>query len=171
MSKKRQTEGCETNMTPMIDVVFQLIIFFIVTINIADAKDESVQLELGSKGEEIDTNKEVGSAALIIDVNRFGQISIAGRGEGGVGMPATARRGNFGLRISTVRMAVREGYKKYGKQFQVWIRGDANATHKYIQKVMNVCSSEGVARVSFIAIKEAKTTESIHYAESVRNRR
>ena len=86
-------------------------------------------------------------------------------------MPATARRGNFGLRLSTVRMAVREGYKKYGKQFQVWIRGDANATHKYIQKVMNVCSSEGVAQVSFIAIKEAKTTESIRYAESVRNRR
>ncbi len=168
MSKKRQTEGCETNMTPMIDVVFQLIIFFIVTINIADAKDETVQLELGPRGEEIDTNKEVGTSALIIDVNRKGQFSIAGRGEGGVGINDPNGRS---LKPATIRMAVREGYKKYGKTFQVWIRGDAYATHRYIQKIMNICSSEGVARVSFIAIKEAKTTESIHYAESVRNRR
>jgi len=172
MSKKRQTEGCETNMTPMIDVVFQLIIFFIVTINIADAKDESVQLELGSRGEEIDTNKEVGSSALIIDVNKYGQFSIAGRGEGGVGMPQNADP-NFrhGLRPNTIRVAVREGYHKYGKQFQIWIRGDYNAPHKYVQKIMNICSSEGIPRVSFIAIKEAKTTESLGYLKSVRDRR
>ena len=68
-------------------------------------------------------------------------------------------------------MAVREGYRKYGKQFQVWIRGDYNAPHKYVQKVMNVCSSEGIPRVSFIAIKEAKTTQTLQYLESVRNRR
>ena len=172
MSKKRDNEGCDLNMTPMIDVVFQLIIFFIVTINIADAKDESVQLELGAKGEEIDTNKEVGSSALIIDVNKYGQFSIAGRGEGGVGLPAVADPSfRYGLKPNTIRMAVREGYRKYGKQFQVWIRGDYNAPHKYVQKVMNVCSSEGIPRVSFIAIKEAKTTQTLQYLESVRNRR
>ena len=33
MSKKRNSEGCETNMTPMIDVVFQLLIFFIITLD------------------------------------------------------------------------------------------------------------------------------------------
>lgn len=36
MSKKRDNEGCDLNMTPMIDVVFQLLIFFIVTLNQPD---------------------------------------------------------------------------------------------------------------------------------------
>ena len=32
MSNKRKVEPAEMNMTPMIDVVFQMIIFFVVTL-------------------------------------------------------------------------------------------------------------------------------------------
>ena len=50
MSSKRNQEQCTIDMTPMIDVVFQLIIFFIVTINVADQRDETIRLEMGPHG-------------------------------------------------------------------------------------------------------------------------
>ena len=68
MSKKRDNEGCDLNMTPMIDVVFQLIIFFIVTINIADTKDENIQLEFGYHGQEVKTSEQSDTSAVTIDV-------------------------------------------------------------------------------------------------------
>ena len=36
MSKRRELETAEMNMTPMIDVVFQMIIFFVVTLKMTD---------------------------------------------------------------------------------------------------------------------------------------
>ena len=50
MSKKRDSSGCDVNMTPMIDVVFQLIIFFVVTLKMSDDKDTTIKLEDGKAG-------------------------------------------------------------------------------------------------------------------------
>ena len=49
---KKSNKQCETDMTPMIDVVFQLIIFFIVTIKM-DEKKEDIELEKSPHGPEI----------------------------------------------------------------------------------------------------------------------
>ena len=46
MARKSQ-ENPQLDMTPMIDVVFELIIFFVVTLTQATAKDETVRLEDG----------------------------------------------------------------------------------------------------------------------------
>ena len=142
MSKKRETEGCSVNMTPMIDVVFQLIIFFIVTINIADSKDESVRLELGTNGQEVESGDSKASA-LVIDVSQKGRISI----------------GNVEVRPNDLKAIMARRFRLYGNNFQVWVRGDARATHKQIRKVMDTCTASGLGRVSFIAVKDARTPE------------
>ena len=49
MSKKLQ-ENPALDMTPMIDVVFELIIFFVVTLVEAQRKDETIELEDGKHG-------------------------------------------------------------------------------------------------------------------------
>ena len=155
MSKKRETEGCAVNMTPMIDVVFQLIIFFIVTINIADAKDETVRLELGTHGQEVESG-ETKASALVIDVSRKGRISI----------------GNVEIRPDDLKGLMARRFKLYGNNFQVWVRGDARATHKQIRKVMDTCTASGVGRVSFIAVKDARTKETKKFlTERNRSRR
>lgn len=155
MSKKRETEGCSVNMTPMIDVVFQLIIFFIVTINIADSKDESVRLELGTNGQEVESGDSKASA-LVIDVNRKGRISI----------------GNVEVRPGDLKTIMARRFRLYGNNFQVWVRGDARATHKQIRKVMDTCTASGLGRVSFIAVKDARTPEQKEFfAERTRRSR
>ena len=155
MSKKRETEGCSVNMTPMIDVVFQLIIFFIVTINIADSKDESVRLELGTNGQEVESGDSKASA-LVIDVNRKGRISI----------------GNVDVRPGDLKTIMARRFRLYGNNFQVWVRGDARATHKQIRKVMDTCTASGLGRISFIAVKDARTPEQKEFfAERTRRSR
>ena len=68
MSKAREQEPCTIDMTPMIDCVFQLIIFFIVTINMSESKDPDVRLEMGPHGQEIET-EDATKSALVIDVD------------------------------------------------------------------------------------------------------
>ena len=49
MGRKAQ-ENPALDMTPMIDVVFELIIFFVVTLTEAQKKDETIELEDGKHG-------------------------------------------------------------------------------------------------------------------------
>ena len=49
MARKSQ-ENPALDMTPMIDVVFELIIFFVVTLTEAQKKDETIELEDGKHG-------------------------------------------------------------------------------------------------------------------------
>ncbi len=154
MSKKRSSEECPLNMTPMIDVVFQLIIFFIVTINISDAKDTSVQLEFGKDGQEVETGADANVSALIIDINKEGRASIA----------------NMTVREDGLRQILRKRFARQGSSFQVWIRGDYRTKHVDVRKVMDICSSEGIGRVTFLAVKDARTDGSRKYEGSVRAR-
>ena len=141
MSKKRDTSGCDVNMTPMIDVVFQLIIFFVVTLNMAEAKDETVRLELAAHGGDAKEAKAnaagTTTSAYIIDVNQKGDISVSG----------------MRVTIDNIRQTLRRRIKRQGATFEVWIRGDGMAQHNYIAKVMDACSEEGVGRVTFLAIQ------------------
>ena len=49
MARKSQ-ENPALDMTPMIDVVFELIIFFVVTLTEAQKKDDTIELEDGRHG-------------------------------------------------------------------------------------------------------------------------
>ena len=52
MARKEQLNP-QLDMTPMIDVVFELIIFFVVTLTQCRAKDETIRLEDGRHGIEL----------------------------------------------------------------------------------------------------------------------
>ena len=129
-------------MTPMIDVVFQLIIFFIVTINVADQRDETIRLEMGPHGQEIESGEEKASS-FVVDVGKNGRISI----------------GNTPLTTKKLENIIAGRFRRMGNSFQIMIRGDARASHDMVRKVMDTCTASGVGRVSFIAVKEAKTPE------------
>ena len=155
MARKKNQEGCDLNMTPMIDVVFQLIIFFIVTINIADTKDETVRLELGTHGQDMEAGEDKPSS-LVIDVARNGRCSI----------------GNVTLTDTRLRQIMHQRYARYGSSFDVCVRGDARAQHNAIRKVMDVCTAEGIGRVTFVAVKDARTPEQKEFfATRARSRR
>ena len=74
--KKRKNEDVSLDMTPMIDVVFQLIIFFVVTLKMTDDKDTSIKLADGRNGIVL-TQDELPPSQLTIDVAKSGRVSMS----------------------------------------------------------------------------------------------
>ncbi len=138
---KRRAENMEVNMTPMIDVVFQLIIFFIVTLKLEeDLIDKKIELARSRNGP---TLENLDPKTVTIEVTRRGVIKIAKRPfsppQLEVLMGAAARRFNY--------------------QVPVLVRGDQFAQHKDIRKVMDVCAGVGLWRIKFAALKKDVTEQ------------
>ena len=134
--KRRSSDICELDMTPMIDVVFQMIIFFIVTIKMDEHKNEKIVLEDAK-----DSPLYEGSdpRTLVIEVDKRGWLSISGAQ----------------LTKAQLRRIIQGRYNKFGT-FPVMIRADKRTLHKDVRKVMDLCTDVGIWRIDFAAIKEHK---------------
>ncbi len=140
MARKAQ-ENPQLDMTPMIDVVFELIIFFVVTLTQCTAKDETIRLEDGRHGIEL-TPDEMPPTQMTVDVARNGRISM----------------GDITFTPEQIGQRVKERKRKFG-EFPILIRADRNARHEAVARVMNACTANGIWKISFMAIHERKTKE------------
>ena len=136
--RKSRSEGCAVDMTPMIDVVFQLIIFFIVTIKIEQEFNPDIEMAKAPHGPVIEDEDP---RQLTIEIDQRGWISI--------------HRAQFSRQRLRQYMINRR--KRYG-QFPVLIRADRRTKHEDVRAVMDICTSRGVEiwRISFAAIQQEK---------------
>ena len=137
--KKPKNEDVSLDMTPMIDVVFQLIIFFVVTLKMTDDKDTSIKLADGRNGIVL-TQDELPPSQLTIDVAKSGRVSMS----------------NITMSDAMVVDAVKKRVRAYGTDFPCMIRADKETPHMHVAKVMNLCAAAGMWKVSFVAIQEHK---------------
>ena len=140
---KSHTIQCEMDMTPMIDVVFQLIIFFVVTLKMNQDKNEDIVLEDGKHGVTV-TADSMPPTTLEIELDRRGRISIH----------------NATLSESLLRDILRNRVSKYGNEFPIMIRADRRVLHEKVRRVMDICTASGVWKLSFVAIQEHKANGS-----------
>ena len=137
MARKAQ-ENPQLDMTPMIDVVFELIIFFVVTLTQCQAKDETIKLEDGRYGIEL-TPEELPPTQMTVDIARTGRISM----------------GDITMTPEQIGQRVKERKRKFG-EFPVIIRADYRVRHEHVARVMNACTAHGIWKISFMAIYERK---------------
>ena len=137
---KRQMEDAEIDMTPMIDIVFQLIIFFILTISLEEsAMDPNILLADSPQGPLIE---ETLPTEVLVEVTQAGVIKV----NGAAMSPATL----------TSVLAARA--QRYGSnQVEVMIRGDKRARHRSIRMAMDAAANAGLWRIKFQAMKEKNT--------------
>lgn len=134
---KGAQSGCAVDMTPMIDVVFQLIIFFIVTMKMEQDVNPDIVLADAVNGPIIE---EMAPATMVVEVSKRGNISIH----------------NAQLSRSKFRNIMASRKKRMGI-FPVLIRGDRAARHEDIRAVMDICTDLGIWRINFAATQEDKT--------------
>ena len=154
MGRKSQ-ENPALDMTPMIDVVFELIIFFVVTLTEAQKKDETIELEDGQHGIVL-VPEELPPTHMMID--------IAARGKDGkrLAKPRISM-GDRELTPDEIGRRVREKMRKLGgHEFPVMIRADFECPHKAVAQVMNACTANGIWKISFVAVQEDKTSKPGH---------
>ena len=136
MRRQRGEEYLSGNLTAMIDVVFQLIIFFVCTVSMQDkAIDDRIRLAMAPHGQAVTTKNPL---EVNVDVDSAGRISIS------------RTMMNQGTLIAVLKKIVGE----YGQQVPVVIRGDSNTKHEDIRKVMDACGASGLWKVKFAAFKE-----------------
>ncbi len=133
--KKRPDEP-GVNMTPMIDVVFQLIIFFVCTADMQQkALDESIKLAMAPHGKPVETKDP---REITIEVDGKGRISIA----------RTYMSADY---LYTV---MRKAVNEHGQSTPVVIRGDGLTLHQEVKAIMDACTKAGMWKVKFAAVKD-----------------
>jgi biopolymer transport protein ExbD len=127
--------GLSFNMTPMIDIVFLLIIFFIVSSHLAR---QEIQLELalplatsGQSPEDDSTRR------LVVNVMPDGQIQLAGT-------PLSSEELPRKIAFESERS---------GGQIEVRIRSDRNVPYHFVEPIMVACARAGVWKVSFVVVE------------------
>lgn len=139
MKRRRSSnsDGCELDMTPMIDVVFQMIIFFIVTIKMDENINEEIELQMAEESPLFDSDDP---RTMVIEVDRRGWLSI----------------NNVQLNKAQLTNIVQARFNKFG-MFPIFIRADRRAEHRHVRSVMDICTGVGIWQIDFAAIKEKKT--------------
>lgn len=134
--KNRVSDAGGINMTPMIDIVFQMIIFFVLTVEMErDAMDERIRMAMSPHGPLVEQRDP---RTVTIDVSDRGEFSI-GR------VPLSAQQ-LFSIMRNTVGI--------HGQSLPVVIRGDLDTNHQHIKNAMDLCTQAGLYRISFAAIKQ-----------------
>ena len=150
---RRAQENPALDMTPMIDVVFELIIFFVVTLTEAQKKDETIELEDGKHGIVL-TPDELPPTQM--------QIDIASRDKKGKILPrGRITMGDRELTPDEIGRRVKERMRKVG-EFPVLIRADYNCRHEVVARVMNAVTAAGIWKISFMAVGEDRTSKPGH---------
>jgi len=137
MRKPPEDEYLSGNLTAMIDVVFQLIIFFVVTNNLqAKSIDERINLAMAPHG---DALKVKDPLTVNIDVDSKGHISIA----------------RYPFSVADLSRVLRKTVlDNKDVVVPVVIRGDADSHHAAIREVLNACGKAGIYKIKFAALKE-----------------
>lgn len=122
----------EFDLTPMIDVVFLLIIFFMV---VAAEITDKIEIEI----------PEADKSKIPEETKGRMQVSLQESGDIFVGLaPVTLEQ--LGQRVRNDNNTI--------PGFRVYLRADANVAHEHVQDVMQTCAENGVFDIIFATFQE-----------------
>ena len=120
-------------LTPLIDVIFLLLIFFVMTTTPAMSAVERLDIDLpgAASGEAVEVDEEF---AVVVRVHPDGQIFLR-EGEGGQERA-----------ISDLHDEMQRLYHSH-PHATVWVQGDVEATHGSVIELLDVARQVGFGRV------------------------
>jgi biopolymer transport protein ExbD len=129
--KSKVDVSAEGDMTPMIDMTFQLIAFFMVLINFSDAENNQ---EIKLPGSELAKPPEFPPPdPIVLQMNLEGRILLGGDF---TSLDEVKRR--LGLKAAFLRRS-----KKDPKDSTVIVRADGRVATKYVREMINACQELG----------------------------
>lgn len=141
LSAARREAGIE--ITPLIDVVFLLLIFFMVSSNFVQKQAVSVTLPKSEAATASVSN------TIEIALDKSGTYFVAGEQVG-------SERDQL---LNALRSVVSSLDVQALSQQPVEIRADASATHQSVVRALDVCATLGLVRVSLATVPVTKTMD------------
>lgn len=126
------------NMTPMIDVVFLLIIFFLVSSHLAKQESQmELALPVAASGDE-DPLSDL--PRVTINVREDGSVTFAGQS----------------LPNSELQDRLQSAKRELGDEVEVRIRCSRLAPYQFVEPVMVACSKNGIWNVTYAVYREER---------------
>ncbi len=120
----------ELQLAPMLDVVFQLLIFFIVTFQIQQSEmDLKVSVPKAQEGADIKRAR----GEIIVNVRENGDLVVEGQ---------VMTQAQLGEKLAAIA-------KLHGKDQPIRLRGDASTDFQKIVAVVDICQKAGIWNISF----------------------
>lgn len=131
--RKRAEETLEIPIVPLIDVVVELIIFFVLTgMQQSELIDDTIKLAQAS----VPAVKQMEKLSLIINIHEDGKVNVALEE----------------VSMSKLRNMCKSLVSQYGNMVPVVIRCDERALYKEADKVMTAIGEAGLYRVRIAAV-------------------
>ena|SRR6185295_3844513 len=138
--------SAEPNLTPMLDMVFQLVTFFMLVINFKSASmDLNLKLPVVGSARPIEYNDKNG--VLVLNINSEGKLTKYNR-------PVDDVPGYIRLEANVAKK--RLGLKPDSElEVTVVVRADKNTQFRLLNKVIKECQDNGYRRFSLKAMDKA----------------
>jgi biopolymer transport protein ExbD len=133
--RPRRDDTTDINLTPLIDVVFLLLIFFMVSTTFKD--DARIQVQLPEAQGEEAPQEEPSVLEVTIDQEGFFYVN---------------ERQVVDRKVETLKMAL-AGAAGENRELPVIIKADAKTPHQAVMSVMDAASQLGLLRFSFAATR------------------
>ncbi|HEV3006538.1 MAG TPA: biopolymer transporter ExbD [Pirellulales bacterium] len=154
MSASMSADSAAPNLTPILDMVFQLITFFMLVINFKAASlDTTLELPVLGSARPIDTGGDTG--LLVLNVDAEGQLKVTGR-----------VKKNIEDYIKQEAVASRIYAKIHGHEppendknellTMVVVRADKATPFKLLNRIIKSCQENGFRRFSLKAMNKKK---------------
>ncbi|MCE9604274.1 MAG: biopolymer transporter ExbD [Planctomycetia bacterium] len=136
LPKNKDRGSLEFNMTPMIDVTFQLIIFFLVSSHLAK-QETLVELDLPSAESGVETLEEDAHRRFTVNVTLDGGLVVAGE---------SLDESQLGRRLAAQRAK--------NDKLEVRIRSDRQVEYGRVKPILKECLKNDVWKVTFAVMKQ-----------------
>ncbi|MEZ5560746.1 MAG: biopolymer transporter ExbD [Pseudomonadales bacterium] len=130
MFRRRRREDAGVDLTPLIDVVFLLLIFFMVSTTFI--RETQLKIDLPEASGEL---QEIDQDVVEITVDRRGDYAVNDR------LLVNAE-------LQTLIRALQEVIDEHGPATRVVITADANAAHQAVVRAMDAAGKVGLTRIS-----------------------
>ncbi len=149
--KRHEKDTPDVNITPLIDVVFLLLIFFMVSTTFK--KETAIAVDLPKAAAKPLSDKIVTSMEIII--TRNGEYYIDTKKKGQKGKTVTDKQKVLKTRLKDLMRAIKK-LSGGNNKMRVYIRADAKSPHESFVRVMDALSKLGFKKVSIVAAPPGK---------------
>ena len=145
----------EPNLTPLLDIVFQLITFFMLVINFsADNYDQRVHLPVAGSARPVEDTQRVSEDRIVLNVDRDGHLLV-----GGLTQPLNEALQTIKHQADLVKLNLKAAGQKVdpvnGLPTTIVFRADKDANCASVMKLINACQTHGFHKFALKAMTSA----------------
>ncbi len=141
----------DPNLTPLLDVVLQLLMFFMMCVNfVSEQVNESIRLPVSQSARPMDKSEV---AVLFLNVDQYGNLIVPGQDSlNSRDKIAYYLRQTYADAERTDKLAGGKGDVKTA----IVIRADRNSTYRQVYDVLQVCKQVGYRKLHVRALSKAE---------------